>query len=192
MYEKDGRKLGTLILVRAGRSDRIRFMELLRDQVNENCGFALRIQEADFATVLLPMLEFPHVAPGTREPFDAYFGGWGTSFDPDPYSIWHSSQCTTREQPDTYNYICFQNERVDELIEQGLRELDQDRRKEIYVEFQEILVEEQPYLFAWSDIAREGLRNTINTTEGDLTPENMGTPTFFWEVEKLTNATATR
>lgn len=181
-----GRVFGGTILARAGRPDRVRFMQLWADAMNQDCGSNFTVEEADFATVLLPGLEFPHIFPGQNKPWDAYFGGWGTSFDPDPYSIWHSSQCTNEEQPDLYNYICYQNPEADRLIEEGLRELDQDARAEIYREFQQILAEDQPYLFAWSDIAREGLRTSIGTeSEGGL---QLDTPTFFWEVEKLTNA----
>ena len=186
--EKDGETLATNVLVRAGQQQRIDFMALLRDEANANCGFGFSTKEVDFATVLLPGLEFPHVFPGTTEPWDAYFGGWGTGFDPDPYALWHSSQCTTKEQPDTYNYVCFQNDEADELIDQGLVELDQDSRAAIYQDFEAIMAEELPYLWAWSDIAREGLAATIGTTaEGGF---QLDTPTFFWEVEKLTNQAA--
>jgi ABC-type transport system substrate-binding protein len=190
VYEKGGEKLSTNVLVRAGRPDRIKFMQLLKEQVKE-CGIDITVQEADFGTVLTPMIDnYPHIPPGATEPFDAYFGGWSTSLDPDPYSIWHSSQATGPQedgsiQNETYNYIGFNNPRVDELIEQGLEELDQAKRTEIYKEFQTILADEQPYLFAWSDIAREGLRKTVG---GDAwTTDNMGTPTWFWEIEKITN-----
>ncbi|MDQ3554482.1 MAG: ABC transporter substrate-binding protein, partial [Chloroflexota bacterium] len=182
--EKDGQRMSTNILVRAGQPQRIDFMALVRDQLNQNCGFEITTEEVDFATVLLPGLEWPHVFPGTEGMWDAYFGGWGTGFDPDPYALWHSSQCTTPEQTGTFNYVCFQNDEADELIEAGLVELDQDARAEIYQEFELIMAEELPYLWAWSDIAREGLRSTIASTAGEL---QLDTPTFYWEIEKLTN-----
>ena len=186
--EKDGKTLATNVLVRAGQQQRIDFMALLRDEANANCGFGFTTQEVDFATVLLPGLEFPHIFPGTNKPWDAYFGGWGTGFDPDPYALWHSSQCTTEDQPDTFNYVCFQNDEADELIEAGLVELDQDARAAIYQEFEAIMAEELPYLWAWSDITREGLAGTVGTTaEGGF---QLDTPTFYWEIEKLTNQAA--
>jgi ABC-type transport system substrate-binding protein len=191
VYEKGGKKLATKVLVRAGRPDRIKFMQLLRDQV-KRCGIDITVQEADFGTVLTPMLDnYPHIPPGETQPFDAYFGGWGTGLDPDPYSIWHSSQVTGPQadgsiQNETYNYIGFSNAEADKLIEEGLVELDQAKRAEIYQKFELILAEEQPYMFAWSDIAREGLRTTVNGAE-EWTADNMDTPTWFWEAEKITN-----
>ncbi|HET7677125.1 MAG TPA: ABC transporter substrate-binding protein [Candidatus Limnocylindrales bacterium] len=187
IYEKGGKKLSTEVLVRAGKEDRIKFMQLTADQVKE-CGMELKVKEADFQAVLIPMLTtFPHIPAGSKEPFDAYFGGWGTGFDPDPYSLFHSSQCTTKEKPDLNNYGCFKNAEADKLIEDGLVELDQAKRAEIYKRFEEIVAEELPYLFAWSDIAREALAKSVNSTGGEFTPENMDTPTFFWEMEKITN-----
>jgi peptide/nickel transport system substrate-binding protein len=193
VYEKDGQKLGTKVLVRAGRPDRIAFMRLLSDQLNANCGFQMDIQEVDFGTVLVPMLSWPHAQQGKTgnelaKQFDAYFGGWGTGFDPDPYAIWHSSQCTTKDQPDTFNYICYNNPAADKLIEDGLRELDQAKRAEIYKQFEALVAEEVPYLFAWSDRAREGVSASLNGAEA-WTPENMKSPTWFYQLEKI-NKTA--
>jgi ABC-type transport system substrate-binding protein len=187
--EKDGRPLQTKILVRAGKPDRIKFMQLLADQAKD-CGFDIAIEEADFGTVLLPGLEWPLIMGGQTEQWEAYFGGWSTSYDPDPYSLWHSSNCITAEVPDTYNYICFQNERADELIEAGLKELDQAKRAEIYKEFEAIMAEELPYLWAWSDQAKEGLSVAVNG-EGEWTEADMGTPTWFWELEKVNKGSGT-
>ena len=179
--EKGGQPLSTTVLVRAGRPDRIAFMELLRDQVIE-CGIQVNVEPADFATVLLPSLEWPHIPPGKDRPWDAYFGGWGTSYDPDPYSIWHCDQRTSEEQPDTYNYIGFCDERVDEIIEEGLASTDIEERRELYFEFQEILAEQQPYLFAWSDIAREAIDANMTTSGEEL---QLDSPVWAWQLEKL-------
>jgi ABC-type transport system substrate-binding protein len=178
---RDGVEFVTDVYVRAGRPDRIAFMELLRDQVID-CGIQFNVIEADFATVLVPLLEFPHIAPNASEPFDAYFGGWGTSYDPDPYSLFHSAECTTAEQVDRFNYICFQNDRADELIDQGLVTTDQEERAAIYQEFEQIMYDEQPYLFAWSDVAREGLDVNLQSTSGEL---ELGSPTWPWELHTL-------
>lgn len=179
----DGKRLETHILLRAGRPDRTRFMQLAADQIKD-CGFNLTLEEADFASVLLPGLEWPLVMAGQSDQWDAYFGGWGTSYDPDPYSLWHSSLCLDESQPATYNYICFQNERADELIEAGLKELDQAKRAEIYKEFEAIMADELPYLWAWSDEAREGL-NVAVSGDNEWTGEVMSSPTWFWELHKI-------
>ena len=75
--------------------------------------------------------------------FDALIMGWNIPMDPDGYNVWHSS----KTRPGELNFINFQNTEVDELLEKGRRTLDQQQRKVYYDRFQEILAEEQPYVF---------------------------------------------
>jgi ABC-type transport system substrate-binding protein len=186
IYEKDGKKLATVVAVRAGRPNRSAFMQLLGDQVKTNCGMDITYKETDFAAILTMLDNYPHInaaAPEAKKPFDAYFGGFSTSLDPDPYSLYHSSQCSTAENPQTFNYECYQNPEVDKLIEDGLKEFDQTKRAAIYQEYAKLQADDLPVLYGWSDIAREGLRKTVNST----TELSLDTPTWFWEIEKLTN-----
>lgn len=171
----------TDVYVRAGKADRIAFMELLRDQVID-CGIELKVIEGDFATVLLPLLTFPHIPPNADKPYDAYFGGWSTGLDPDPYALFHSEQCTNEEQPDLYNFICYQNPEADALIDQGLVTSDQTERAAIYQEYEQIMFDDQPYLFAWSDVAREALDVNLQSTAGEL---ELGSPLWAWQLEAL-------
>ena len=187
IYEKDGQKLSTVVAVRAERPDRSKWMQLVGDQVRE-CGIDLQYKEIDFAALLNMLDVYPHVnaaAPETGKPYDAYFGGFSAGFDPDPFSLYHSSECSTAERPSTFNYICYSNPAVDKLIEDGLVEFDQAKRAAIYQEYAKLQAEDLPVIYAWSDIAREGLRATVDTTaEGGL---QLDTPTWFRQVEKLTN-----
>jgi ABC-type transport system substrate-binding protein len=121
-YEKNGQKLETVVAVRAGRPNRSLFMQLFTDQVRENCQMNITFKEVDFGALLNMLNVFPHVnaaAPERGQPFDAYFGGWGLSLDPDPYSLMHGDECTTAENPDRYNYICYNNPQINDLIIQG-------------------------------------------------------------------------
>jgi len=187
VYEKDGQKLSTVVAVRAERPDRSKWMQLVGDQVRQ-CGIDLQFKEIDFAAILNMLSTFPHVnaaAPETAKPFDAYFGGFSTGFDPDPFSLYHSSECSTAERPDTFNYECYQNPEADALIEQGLVTFDQADRSALYQEYAVIQSNDLPVIYAWADIAREGLRATVDTTaDGGL---QVDTPTWFRQTEKLTN-----
>jgi peptide/nickel transport system substrate-binding protein len=187
IYEKDGKKLATVVAVRAGRPNRSAYMQLMGDQLRTNCGMDITYKEVDFDAILTMLNTYPHVnaaAPELKKPFDMYFGGFGASFDPDPYSLYHSSQCTTKEHPDFYNYACYQNPKIDKLIEDGLKTFDQAKRTAIYQEYAKIQAQDLPIIYSWSDIAREGLTKTVGSTGGEL---QMDTPTWFWELEKLTN-----
>lgn len=69
--------------------------------------------------------------------------------DPDQYSFWHSTQ-------DTTNITRYKNskesQRIDKLLEDGRRTLDQEERKKIYMDFQRFLVEDSPVIFLYHPI----------------------------------------
>jgi ABC-type transport system substrate-binding protein len=182
IYEnQDGDRLSALVLVRAGQQDRVDFMNLLSEQVRE-CGIEIEVEAADFQTVLIPALSWPHIPPGQSEPWHAYFGGWGVGVDPDPYALFHSSQCTSPDQTSTYNYPCLQDDEIDRLIEEGLRISDQGERTQIYFEYQERMQALQPYLFAWSNINADGLSAGLQYDDGPL---ELDSPNWGWQRHKL-------
>ena len=187
IYEKAGTKLSTVVAVRAERPDRSKWMQLVGDQVRK-CGIDIQFKEIDFGAILNMLDVYPHInaaAPELGKPFDAYFGGFGTGFDPDPYSLYHSEQCSTAEQPATFNYICYSNPAIDKLIDDGLVEFDQAKRATIYQEYAVLQSEDLPVIYSWADIAREGLRATVDTTaEGGL---QLDSPAWFSQYNKLTN-----
>ena len=177
IYEKDGQQLSAEVLVRAGQSDRINFMQLFAQQVQE-CGVEITVNPADFQTVLLPALDRAWADDG----FDAYFGGWTAGVDPDPFALWHCSQVSTEERPELFNYIGYCNSEVDEIIEAGLATSDQEERKQLYFRFQEILAEEQPYLFAYAPLVRDGMNAGMRWTDGEF---NLESPLWLWQREKI-------
>lgn len=60
--------------------------------------------------------------------------------DPDQYPFWHSTQTAT-------NKTGFANVKIDKLLEDGRQELDLEKRKAIYADFQRRIVEEVPAVF---------------------------------------------
>ncbi len=59
------------------------------------------------------------------------------------------------------------------------------RRAALYQQYAVALSQDLPVLYAWSDLAREGLRAGVGTT--DAAGLSLDTPTWFHEMEKLTN-----
>ncbi|MDQ4034294.1 MAG: hypothetical protein M3153_00035, partial [Chloroflexota bacterium] len=55
-------------------------------------------------------------------------------------------------------------------------------RAAIYQEFEQIVYDEQPYLFAWSDLAREVIDVNMQSTAGEL---ELSSPQWDWRVETL-------
>lgn len=62
--------------------------------------------------------------------------------DPDQYPFWHSTQTGT-------NVTGYTNVKIDKLLEDGRSELDQDKRKALYADFQRRLVEDAPAVFLY-------------------------------------------
>lgn len=61
--------------------------------------------------------------------------------DPDQYALWHSTQST--------NISHYVSARLDKLLEDGRKENNYDKRREIYQEFQRFLVEDSPAAFLY-------------------------------------------
>jgi peptide/nickel transport system substrate-binding protein len=75
----------------------------------------------------------------SQRSFDGYFDSWGTLWYPDPdrlTEMFHSTDATL--------YHGYENERVDELLEEARELTDRGERRERYHEVQEIVVEEAP------------------------------------------------
>jgi len=123
--------------------------------------------------------------PETGLPFDAYFGGFNTTVEPDPFRLYHSSGCSSAERPSTFNYICYQSPAVDALIVSGRTETDPTLRAAIYHEYAVALANDLPVIYAWSDLAHEGIRSSVGTTAADGL--DLTSPTWSHELEKLTN-----
>ncbi len=62
--------------------------------------------------------------------------------DPDQYPFWHSTQAST-------NVTGYVNVKIDKLLEDGRQELNVEKRKLIYTDFQRRLVEDAPAIFLY-------------------------------------------
>ncbi len=169
IYAKGGKRLSTDLFVRSGRPQRVAFGSLAKDQLAK-CGIEINVKESDFATVLLPLLSYPNK-------FDTYLGGWSTSIDPDDYSIFHSSKCTTKEAPDGNNFPCWSNPQADKLLEDGRTTLDQNGRKDIYGQFQVIAHNDYPYYFLWADLGHAGMTKTVSSSTSGI---DLTSPLYYW------------
>lgn len=132
--EKNGVPMAFTIVTNQGNDQRIKSAEIIQRRFQQ-VGVKVKIRVIEWASLLK---EFIH--PGN---FDATLMGWTVPIDPDGYNVWHSS----KTGPGQLNFIGYENSRVDELLEQGRRTIDQAQRKKIYAEFQQILAEDQPYTF---------------------------------------------
>ncbi|AJF06931.1 peptide-binding protein [Geoalkalibacter subterraneus] len=134
VVEKDGRDFSFVLMTNQGNDSRIKAGEIIQRRLAD-IGIDVKLRVVEWASFLKEFIN-----PGD---FDALIMGWNIPMDPDGYNVWHSS----KTRPGELNFINFQNAEVDELLEKGRRTLDQEQRKAYYDRFQEILAEEQPYVF---------------------------------------------
>ncbi|MEK9143746.1 MAG: ABC transporter substrate-binding protein [Patescibacteria group bacterium] len=78
----------------------------------------------------------------TIGPFQVLLAALSLPPDPDQYPLWHSTQQAT-------NLTGYVNVKIDKLLEDGRKELDQEKRKKIYVDFAKRLVEDAPAIFLY-------------------------------------------
>ena len=71
--------------------------------------------------------------------FQVFLGEFNVSSDPDQYTLWHSSQVN--------NITNYDNKRIDKLLEDGRKELDIEKRINIYSDFQKYLLSDPPASF---------------------------------------------
>jgi peptide/nickel transport system substrate-binding protein len=136
ILDKDGRKFSFTIVTNQGNDLRVKSGEIIQRRLQE-VGIEVKLRVIEWASFLKEFIN-----PGN---FDATILGWTGGPEPDQYNIWHSSKTGPRE----LNFIGFKNQEVDELLEKGRRNFDQQERKAVYDRFQAILAEEQPYTFLY-------------------------------------------
>lgn len=94
--------------------------------------------------------------------FDAILYGFSQlPPDPDPYSLWHSTQTPDRSSAGQ-NYSGWQNAEVDQLLQEARRTTDTARRAELYREFQTLFMDELPALILYYPVYTYGVDTRLH------------------------------
>jgi peptide/nickel transport system substrate-binding protein len=133
--EKEGIKLAFTCTTITGDQARRPIAELAQ-QMLRVVGIDMQLAEAPLASILESMRN------GTM---DCALFNWpyGSTPEPDPFATLHSRG--------GFNFCQFRSKRMDELIENGVRHVDPEKRRPIYHEIQELFVEEVPCLYLQFD-----------------------------------------
>ncbi len=88
------------------------------------------------------LIQFPQLVSQivSIRTFDMFLVGFNWSVDPDEAPLFHSRNAA----PGGFNGAHFKNDQVDSLLDQALGTLDQNKRKQLYAQFQEIMAEQVP------------------------------------------------
>jgi peptide/nickel transport system substrate-binding protein len=119
------------------------------DQVSRNVVTAIQQQLAAVGVNIaqIRQLEGPAFVEKVynKRDFDLAYVGHGGS-DPNDYVRYFDSRYP---YPKGFNYFSYNNPRIDELFDKGRETVDQDARKPIYLEVEQILNEDLPVLPLW-------------------------------------------
>lgn len=88
------------------------------------------------------LIQFPQLVSQIVDvrTFDMFLVGFSWSQDPDEAPLFHSRNTA----PGGFNGAFFKNDQVDQLLDQALTTLDQNKRKQLYAQFQDIMADEVP------------------------------------------------
>ncbi len=133
---KDGQPFEFTVLTNAGNDARAKTAVILQQNLAE-VGIRMKIRTVEWAAFINEFID--------KRKFDAVILGWNITPDPDQFDIWHSSKTGPKE----LNHVGFANPEVDRLLDEGRSTFDLEKRKKAYFRIQEILAEEQPYVFLY-------------------------------------------
>jgi len=114
--------------------------------------------------VELRTLEWPQYVPFVRAPAEenqVQFAmlGWGTpTMDADYalYALFHSS-----EVPPGFNGAFYENPEVDRLLDEARTTTDVELRRDLYAQALDIIWEEAPWLFLYSEVQLTAIRSNV-------------------------------
>jgi ABC-type transport system substrate-binding protein len=182
VYAKGGAPLAATILVRADSAYRGTMADLIALQARD-CGMDLQVRPMTWDETTTMFGGYPHLIPGTDEPFDVYLGGWIAGADPDDgLSIFASSSATDAEHPDNANYGGFSDAAYDALLEAGKSTYDQAERARIYQQAQQELASQLPAVFLFANESYDVVRTAVATVDGPL---DLDAPNWSWQPERM-------
>lgn len=127
---KDGQRLSFTMTSLAGSKRFEGFTAVMQESWAE-IGAEMTVRNEEFAAYIASLTQ-------THE-FETFVLGTSASFDPDVTQWWASDQW-----PEGNNLVRYSNPEVDRLLKEGVSTLDLEERKAIYLELQNILLEEVP------------------------------------------------
>jgi len=128
---KNGQKLKFTMMTNAGNKQR------------ESCLTYMQQAWSAIGVEATPsLIQFPQLVSQIVDvrTFDMFLVGFSWSQDPDEAPLFHSRNTA----PGGFNGAFFKNDQVDQLLDQALTTLDQNKRKQLYAQFQDIMADEVP------------------------------------------------
>ncbi len=103
------------------------------------------------------------------------------NLDPDPFSLWHSSQ----KRDPGLNLALYENKNADTLLEDARKTLSPNDRMEKYYQFQKMVIEDLPAIFLYSPYYLYGHTKSIKGFDNKIiaTPSERFTDISRWYIK---------
>jgi peptide/nickel transport system substrate-binding protein len=166
---KNGTPFRFTLTTNQGNESRLKTAQILQKFLAD-VGVQMDIRVQEWSTFLTNTIK--------PRKFQAIIMGWTLPVEPDPYDVWHSS----KTGPDEFNMISYNNPEVDKAIVASRGTLNQAERKVHLDRVQEILAEDQPYLWLYAPYALEAVHKRV---QGIIpAPAGIGYNSVDWFVPK--------
>jgi len=124
------------IATNANNQTRVKGAEIIQYQLSK-IGVKVKIKSIEWQAFLNTVI-FP-------KKFEAVILGWGLGLIPDAYSIWHKDGI----KKGGFNFISYDNPKVNELIEKAEKTVDSHELSKIYKQMFSEIVYDYPYIFLY-------------------------------------------
>jgi peptide/nickel transport system substrate-binding protein len=168
ILERDGKPFSFEIITNQNK-EREKSAVLIQRRLKE-VGIDVQIRAIEWASFISRFIK--------TGDFDVVVLGWGLGLDPDQYNIWHSSQ----QAPGQFNFIGYNNPKVDKLLEQGRLELNPNKRMKIYHEFSRVLLEDSPIVYLSAGYGLTAIHKRVKGIEDPAPPAGVGYNSYDWYI----------
>jgi len=167
VMDKDGKDLSFTILTNNGNKQRADTATIIQQRL-KGVGIGVKVRLVEWSAFIENFIN--------KRDFDAVILGWSLSPEPDQYSIWHSSQTGPRQ----FNFLTYNNPRVDEALIAATKTFDRAERKKFYDVVQEQIHADVPVVFLYAPYSLPAFHKRFHGIEA--APAGIGWNSEHWYV----------
>jgi peptide/nickel transport system substrate-binding protein len=158
---KDGQQL-TLKMLYPSASKTAEGIATVMQQQLSDLGIALDAQSLEFQALQDTLKKAPF-------DYDLYVAAWSATLEPYyMYQIW------AEQSIPELNSGAYVNKQVEDLFDQSHREFDMEKRKAIFAQIQQLIVNDEPYVFLYESQSYTGFNKRVGGINvGKLGPYSM-------------------